>query len=114
MATKKKSKGYYNSKSKILIQNIISSMEGLLPFDNYFASFENSSTRPNTGLIPQICKTQNSKYRAISIIGSTKRQTDWISELMCLDLFQPQSSWIIATAWSCILKYNKSVQASKA
>lgn len=111
---KKKSKGNYNSKSKILIQNIGSSMKGLLPFDNNFTSFENSTTRPDTGLLPQIFKTQNSKYRAISIICSSKRQTDWISGLMYLDLFEPQSSGTTATAWSCILKYNKSVQASKA
>lgn len=84
-----------------LLLTQLSSPINLRSFDNYFASFENSSTRPNTGLIPQICKTQNSKYRAISIIGSSKRQTDWISELMCLDLFEPQSSGTIPTAWSC-------------
>lgn len=33
---------------------------------------------------------------------------------MYLDLFELQSSGTIATAWSCILKYNKSAQASKA
>lgn len=111
---KKKSKGNYNSKSKILIQNIVSSMKGLLPFDNNFTSFKNSSTRHNTGLLPQIFKMQNSKYRAISIICSSKRQTDWTSGLMYPDLLEPQSSGTTATAWSCILKYNKSVQASKA
>ena len=73
-------------------------MKGLLPFNKNFTSFEKSSTRPNTGLMPQICKTQSSKYRAISIICSSKRQTDLISGFMCFDLFEPHSSETIATA----------------
>lgn len=81
---------------------IIRGMKRLVPLINNFRSFEKSSTRPNTGLMPQICRTQSSKCKAISIICSNRQQTPLISEWTRSDLLASHSSVTIAMAWSCI------------
>lgn len=75
----------------------------ILPLNKDLVSFEKIPTRPKSGFMSQIYRTENFKCKAISSICNNKLQTSCVSR-ETFSLLVTQNSRVMTIAWSCTQK----------